>query len=82
MVLRNTYKDSQRATAYDELGLGGTYDLVFRNLPTLLKQYVQGTRALDFGCGTGRSTRFLQNLGFTTTGVGKRGQSPFSAKGL
>jgi ubiquinone/menaquinone biosynthesis C-methylase UbiE len=69
MVLRNTYKDSQRATAYDELGLGGTYDLVFRNLPTLLKQYVQGTRALDFGCGTGRSTRFLQNLGFTTTGV-------------
>jgi ubiquinone/menaquinone biosynthesis C-methylase UbiE len=69
MVLRNTYKDSQRATAYDELGLGGTYDLVFRNLPALLKQYVQGTRALDFGCGTGRSTRFLQKLGFTTTGV-------------
>jgi len=69
MVLPNTYKDSRRATAYDELGLDGTYDLVFRNLPDLLRQYVSGTRALDFGCGTGRSTRFLKKLGFTTTGV-------------
>jgi len=69
MVLRNTYEDPQRATAYDELGLGGTYDLVFRNLPALYAQCAQGLRALDFGCGTGRSTRFLQALGFTTTGV-------------
>lgn len=69
MVLRNTYEDQQRATAYDELGLGGTYDLVFRNLPALYEQDVRDKRALDFGCGTGRSTRFLQALGFTTTGV-------------
>jgi len=51
------------------LELGGTYDLVFRNLPELLKRHVQGKRALDFGCGTGRSTRFLQRLGFATTGI-------------
>jgi SAM-dependent methyltransferase len=25
--------------------------------------------AIDFGCGTGRSTRFLQGIGFDTTGV-------------
>lgn len=69
MVLQNTYEDSRRASAYDELELGGTYDLVFRNLPALLKQYVKGGQVLDFGCGTGRSARFLQSLGFTTTGI-------------
>jgi SAM-dependent methyltransferase len=69
MDLYNTYEDRQRAAAYDELDLGGTYDLVFRNLPDLFEQHVQGRRALDFGCGTGRSTRFLQKLGFKTTGV-------------
>jgi len=69
MILHNTYEDPCRAVAYNELDLGGTYDLVFRNLPKLLKKHVQGARALDFGCGTGRSTRFLQRLGFNTTGV-------------
>jgi len=69
MILHNTYEDPRRATAYNELDLDGTYDLVFRNLPDLLKQHVRGTRALDFGCGTGRSTRFLQRLGFNTMGV-------------
>ncbi len=28
-----------------------------------------GNRALDFGCGAGRSTRFLKSLGFETTGI-------------
>jgi SAM-dependent methyltransferase len=69
MNLSNTYQDARRASAYNELELGGTYDLIFRNLPGLLENYVQGTHAVDFGCGTGRSTRFLQKLGFTTTGI-------------
>lgn len=69
MELCNTYEDPRRAAAYNELELGGTYDLVFRNLPDLLRQHVNGQRALDFGSGTGRSTRFLQKLGFVTTGV-------------
>jgi ubiquinone/menaquinone biosynthesis C-methylase UbiE len=69
MELSNTYADPRRAAAYNELELGGTYDLVFRNLPALLEQHVKGRRALDFGCGTGRSSRFLQQLGFATTGV-------------
>ena len=69
MEFRNTYEDPRRAAAYNELELGGTYDLVFRNLPGLLEQHVKGTRAVDFGCGTGRSARFLQKLGFATTGL-------------
>lgn len=69
MVLKNTYQDSRRAAAYDELELGGTYDLVFRNLPALYAEYVGGSRALDFGCGTGRSSRFLKRLGFDVTGI-------------
>ena len=69
MQFRNTYEDPRRAAAYDELGLGGTYDLVFRNLPALLRQHAKGTRAVDFGCGTGRSARFLQKLGFAVTGL-------------
>jgi len=43
--------------------------LVFRTLPGLLDEHVTGMRALDFGCGTGRSTRFLQHHGFQTIGV-------------
>jgi SAM-dependent methyltransferase len=69
MDFHNTYEDTRRASAYDELELGGTYDLVFRNLPGLLREHVSGRQALDFGCGTGRSTRFLQQLGFRTVGL-------------
>ncbi len=69
MEFHNTYEDKRRAAAYNELEFGGTYDLVFRNLPNLLKQHTKGTRAVDFGCGTGRSTRFLQRLGYSTIGL-------------
>lgn len=69
MHFQNTYEDGQRATAYDELGLGGTYHLAFDNLPTLLEEHVVGERAVDFGCGTGRSSRFLEAHGFRVVGV-------------
>ena len=68
MEFHNTYQDPHRAAAYDQLQLGGTYHLAFRDLPTMLDS-TSGCRALDFGCGTGRSTRFLQRLGFKTVGV-------------
>ena len=35
----------------------------------MLEQHVEGRRAVDFGCGTGRSTRFLQKLGYATRGL-------------
>ena len=65
----NTYEDPQRAAAYDELGYGGTYRLAFRDLPALLREHVSGNRAADFGCGTGRSLRFLQALGYRAVGL-------------
>ena len=69
MKLHNTYEESCRAAAYDELGLSGTYGLTFWNLPRILSRHTKGTRALDFGCGTGRSSRFLKTLGFEVTGL-------------
>lgn len=65
----NVYEDAKRAEAYSKLELPGTYYLAYRDLPKIMSAHVEGTGALDFGCGTGRSTRFLQQLGFTAVGV-------------
>lgn len=69
MEFANTYGDPAYADAYARLEFTGTYHLAYRDLPELFQKYAAGRRALDFGCGTGRSTRFLTALGFTTTGV-------------
>ncbi|MEM9555416.1 MAG: class I SAM-dependent methyltransferase [Acidobacteriota bacterium] len=68
-VFSNVYDDAERASAYAKLELPGTYYLAYRDLPAILGEQVRGTRALDFGCGTGRSSRFLRDLGFDTVGV-------------
>ena len=65
----NVYDDMVRANAYARLELPGTYYLAYRDLPAIIGEHVQGTKALDFGCGTGRSSRFLHALGFDTLGV-------------
>ncbi|HUG27889.1 MAG TPA: class I SAM-dependent methyltransferase [Gemmatimonadales bacterium] len=65
----NAYTDAARAGAYADLEFAGTYWLAFRDIPDLIARHVTGTSALDFGCGAGRSTRFLQSQGFTTVGV-------------
>jgi SAM-dependent methyltransferase len=65
----NSYADARRAEAYARLEFPGTYYLAYRDLPAIIAEHVRGTRALDFGCGTGRSTRFLRQLGFDATGV-------------
>ena len=65
----NVYDDADRARAYAKLEFPGTYYLAFRDIPALLRKHVRGTRALDFGCGTGRSTRFLRDLAFEAVGV-------------
>jgi ubiquinone/menaquinone biosynthesis C-methylase UbiE len=65
----NVYEDEERARAYATLEFPGTYYLGFRDLPALIRRYNHGRRALDFGCGTGRSTRFLGNLGLEVIGV-------------
>jgi SAM-dependent methyltransferase len=65
----NVYDDPARADAYARLEFPGTYALAFRDLPDILAEHVRGRRALDFGCGAGRSTRFLRALGFQATGA-------------
>ncbi|HUN66463.1 MAG TPA: class I SAM-dependent methyltransferase [Bacteroidota bacterium] len=65
----NVYEDPHRAASYDRLEFPGTYYLAFRDLPAVFSSHIRGRRALDFGCGTGRSTRFLKHLGFTADGI-------------
>ena len=65
----NIYNDPRRADAYSKLKFDKTYYLAYRDLPKIISKYISGKNALDFGCGTGRSTRFLQTLGFKTIGV-------------
>jgi SAM-dependent methyltransferase len=65
----NCYEDADRSGAYATLEFANTYYLAYRDLPAIISEHVTGTKALDFGCGTGRSTRFLRKLGFSVTGV-------------
>ena len=69
MEFRNTYDDAAYAEAYAKLEFPGTYYLAYRDLPAIIAEHATGERALDFGCGTGRSTRFLRRLGYEAVGV-------------
>jgi SAM-dependent methyltransferase len=65
----NVYEDQKRAESYAKLEYPGTYYLAFRDIPELLDRHGPGPRAVDFGCGAGRSTRLLRKLGYEATGV-------------
>ncbi len=69
MEFFNSYEDRFRAEEYSKLEFHNTYYLAYRDLPEIIKKYVKGKKAIDFGCGTGRSTRFLQKQGFSTIGI-------------
>lgn len=69
MDFTNVYQDARRAEAYAKLAFPGTYYLAYRDLPQIIGEHVTGTKAIDFGCGAGRSTRFLKTLGFDVIGV-------------
>jgi len=64
-----THDYKKYAVAYGGLGFEGTFFLAFRDIPKLLCRYVKGRKALDYGCGAGRSTRYLKALDFEVTGV-------------
>jgi SAM-dependent methyltransferase len=66
----NCYEDGARAEAYATLEFKNTYHLAYRDIAAILGEHVRGGRkSVDFGCGTGRSTRYLRQLGFEVTGV-------------
>lgn len=69
MEFTNVYQDINRADSYSKLEFPGTYYLAFRDIPEIIEKHVNGFSALDFGCGAGRSTRFLKKLGFNAKGV-------------
>jgi SAM-dependent methyltransferase len=69
MTLKNTYSDPRMAAAYARLEFPNTYFLAFRDIPRIIAEHVTGNLALDFGCGAGRSTRYLRHLGFNCVGV-------------
>jgi len=69
MPFTNVYQDPKLAEAYSKLAFANTYHLAYRDVPELVRAHVMGNRALDFGCGAGRSTRFLRGLGLEVVGV-------------
>jgi SAM-dependent methyltransferase len=69
VTFANSYEDGARAEAYATLEFKNTYHLAYRDIPAILGEHVRGRKSVDFGCGTGRSTRFLRQLGFEVTGV-------------
>ncbi len=66
---RTSHDYARFAGAYSNLGIENTYYLAFRDLPHLIGKYCQGKEALDHGCGAGRCSRFLKELGFSVVGV-------------
>lgn len=69
MNLNNSYEDKNLAESYSTMEFKNTYYVAYRDLPKIIKKYVSGKNAIDFGCGGGRSTRFLKKLGFSTLGL-------------
>jgi 2-polyprenyl-3-methyl-5-hydroxy-6-metoxy-1,4-benzoquinol methylase len=69
MNFENSYSNTTRADSYAKLEFPNTYYLAYRDLPEIINKHVSGKKAIDFGCGSGRSTRFLQNQGFEVTGI-------------
>jgi ubiquinone/menaquinone biosynthesis C-methylase UbiE len=68
-TFENTYSNQTRAESYSKLEFPNTYYLAYRDLPKIISAHVVGHKAIDFGCGTGRSTRFLKQLGFDVVGI-------------
>ena len=65
----NSWDNDTRSASYAKLEFPNTYYLAYRDLPEIVSKHSKGTKALDFGCGTGRSSRFLKKLGFEVTGI-------------
>lgn len=66
---KNSWGNQTRAESYSKLEFPNTYYLAYRDLPEIISRHVTGNKAVDFGCGTGRSSRFLKRVGFNVTGI-------------
>jgi SAM-dependent methyltransferase len=64
-----THDYGKHAGEYADFSIDDTNYLAFRDIPQLIRKYAKGSTALDYGCGAGRSTRFLKTLGLDVVGV-------------
>lgn len=64
-----THDYDRQAGDYAKRTLQSSDYVVFRELPSLLARWNIAGQTLDIGCGAGRSTRFLRDLGLPATGV-------------
>jgi SAM-dependent methyltransferase len=69
MGFENSWGNQVRSESYSKLEFPNTYYLAYRDLPAIISKHVNGSKAIDFGCGAGRSTRFLKKLGFQAIGI-------------
>lgn len=64
-----THNYEKYALRYAQRQILGSDYVAFRDLPGLfLRSNIKG-KALDYGCGAGRSTRFLKTHGFEAVGI-------------
>ena len=70
LLATSTHNYQQFSEQYSDLQIENTYFLAFTTVGELIERHADsGKRTLDFGCGAGRSTRFLQSLGLDVIGV-------------
>lgn len=62
-------KTSQDAESYHQTSQSVFRYLAYRDLPQLFNRFVLGKKALDYGCGTGVSSAYLFQKGFSVDGV-------------
>ena len=67
--LEHAWGNKTRSLSYAQLEFPNTYYLAYRDLPEIITRHVTKKSAIDFGCGTGRSTRFLKQQGFDVIGI-------------
>lgn len=61
-----THDYKKYASNYAELGITNSYYLAFKDIPFLLEKYTdKNMKFLDYGCGAGRSLRFIKSLGYS-----------------